>query len=67
MDLNPSAADRAFREEVRSFVRASLPVWPVFRRSTHSARGAPCAQRGGTEAAITRSKFGFPCQTQLLK
>ena len=26
MDLNPSAADRAFRDEVRSFVRASLPA-----------------------------------------
>ena len=26
MDLNPSAADQAFRDEVRSFVRASLPA-----------------------------------------
>ncbi len=25
MDLNPSAADRAFREEVRAFAHANLP------------------------------------------
>ena len=25
MDLNPTAEDRAFREEVRSFVRGNLP------------------------------------------
>ena len=37
MDLNPSAADRAFRDEVRSFVRASLPA-PIRDKMLHQKK-----------------------------